>query len=289
MIRLTAAGYASAALAIAVGGLAIVTGDNRIGLLGALAVGLWVVEVVGALWGPRGVTVTRRLPPELWANTPAVLRYTVHNAHRWMPLFAVELQEPGQGAAEVGAIPAGRSAAALLDVTFPERGPVALATVDVCLTHPFGWLSVRVRHSLPAEVTVYPRPAGGHTAPLDGGDGEQAESRALGDGDFGGLRPYQPGDPPRRIHWPTTARLGVPMVALRAAQGHPRRIITVDGASERFEREIARACGEVVRAFRDGAEVGLILPSGRFEPRSGEGWRRTLLTALAREPVGSTP
>ena len=41
---------------------------------------------------------------------------------------------------------------------------------------------------------------------------------------FAGVRPYQPGDPMRRIHWKATARLGVP-VSRRDDPAHEREVL----------------------------------------------------------------
>jgi uncharacterized protein (DUF58 family) len=41
---------------------------------------------------------------------------------------------------------------------------------------------------------------------------------------FAGVRPYQPGDPPRRVHWKATARLGIP-VSRRYDPGQERELL----------------------------------------------------------------
>jgi hypothetical protein len=58
-----------------------------------------------------------------------------------------------------------------------------------------------------------------------------------------------------------------------------------DRRGEAWERELSRACGEVLRGFSLGAHVGLELAGAWMEPRAGDPWRRQLLETLAREPV----
>ena len=104
-------------------------------------------------------------------------------------------------------------------------------------------------------------------------------------GDFVGLREYQGGDRVGSIHWPTSARLGAPVVVVHSAEATQRVVIRVaDVRGAAWERELSRAAGQVLRGFSRGSPVGLELPEHRLEARTGAAWRRTLLDALARAP-----
>ena len=122
----------------------------------------------------------------------------------------------------------------------------------------------------------------------------QAEERAVGHGpgDLVGLRPYRPGDAPRTVHWPTTARVGALYVAERAGEAEGSVEVEVHdvGRGASWERELSRAAGEVHRALQLGRRVGLRLPAidglppRTLAPGAGGSWRRTLFDALARMP-----
>jgi len=60
--------------------------------------------------------------------------------------------------------------------------------------------------------------------------------------------------------------------------------IMAERGGRAWEEALSAACGEVVRAFRQGHAVGLELPDRSLDARPGGGWRRTLLDTLAREP-----
>jgi uncharacterized protein (DUF58 family) len=88
-------------------------------------------------------------------------------------------------------------------------GPVRLHVADL-----FGRAASDREDQLPAELLIRPltaaiRPAGGHRpAP-----GDRPSRRGLIEDPalLAGVRPFQPGDPLRRVHWRATARLGQPV------------------------------------------------------------------------------
>lgn len=96
-----------------------------------------------------------------------------------------------------------------------------------------------------------------------------------------GLRPYAPGDPLRRLHAPTSARAGRPMVVERAVERATEVILRLEGRPGRLEEELAGATGLAVRAFSQGHAVGLELPQQRIAPNGGPQQRRRVLSALA--------
>ncbi|HEV3231770.1 MAG TPA: DUF58 domain-containing protein, partial [Candidatus Dormibacteraeota bacterium] len=112
--------------------------------------------------------------------------------------------------------PSGRSA--WLHLQPPRRGLYRIALLDLRSGWPLGLLQATRRVALEADLLVLPRywlPPGERPADRTEG-GEAARRRGLGE-DFVGLREYQPSDPQRRIHWPTSARTGALMVVATAA------------------------------------------------------------------------
>jgi uncharacterized protein (DUF58 family) len=236
----------------------------------------------------RGIHVIRRLPDELYAGHEAHGRLIVRNTGRWTAWGLRVVEEGGTGAGvTVARLGPGEETALATGWTVGDRGVAELTGLQITSRWPFGWFERTVDQPLPAEIVVYPRPLGGGTRIGHGlpGDADTDDPRP-GDGDFAGLRPYQPGDSLRLIHWPTSARVGEPVIVTRSGAGSERCVVNVDASAEQFEREVSRACGEVLRGFQRGAAVGLIAPSGSYEARAGASWRRVLLGVLAVEPTG---
>jgi len=148
-----------------------------------------------------------------------------------------------------------------------EFGPVRLHIRDLVGRH-----AVTEERALPDRLVVAPRTAAVRDVALARAPiGERrARSGLVHDPAlFGGVRPFQPGDPLRRIHWRATARLGRP-VSRRWEPARSRQVIlvldvrTVEGADwamdwdeDAFEG-LCVAAASVARNLLDGgAAVGL--------------------------------
>jgi uncharacterized protein (DUF58 family) len=281
------------------GGLALlavglVSGNNLVYLVAAPIWSALVLSVPLGWWNLRHVEVRRILPAELYAGREAVGTLLVRNGRRRMAACALELSDEGTGAAGSAArVEVGGVAPVAARWRFGDRGPVRLTAVTVRSRWPFGLTEHALRLPLPAALVVYPRPLPATVPPRSwSGDGAEEQAVGHGPGELLGLRPYQPGDPPRIVHWATTARTGELYVAERAGEAEVSVEVDVRdvGRGASWERELSRATGEVQRALQLGRRVGMRLPAvggapGRtLPPASGGGWRRTLLEALARMP-----
>lgn len=127
---------------------------------------------------------------------------------------------------------------------------------------------------------------------------------------FAGVRAYQPGDPPRRIHWRASARVGVP-VSKRFEPVNERHVVlaidlqTVPGPhwlmlfDDDLVEALCVAAASLARRFlRDGAACGLLigtqLAGGRrwayLPPAAASGQLGRIEDVLARvEPIISLP
>ncbi len=291
--RLTRDGWVLGVLASALTAVAAFSGNN---LLVLVAAALWAVGLVAVplgAWNLRGLVVRRMLPAELFAGRDASGQLLVRNGRRWGASGALEVLDRGTLAAgEVSALPAGRTASVPARWCFDRRGPAQLSVVEIRSTFPFGLAEHRVDLPVPAQLLVYPRPLpASAVGRRRRGAGEQPVDRAGGTGDFHGLRAFRPGDSRRRVHWPTSARLGQIVVVERNTETEMAVEVEVRAArGVAWERELSRATGEVQRAFGQGRTVGLVLPATpqrparRLPPSTGGMWRRTLLDALALQP-----
>ncbi len=128
---------------------------------------------------------------------------------------------------------------------------------------------------LPRPLAVGPRPsAPAHPFPeLFGTSGEGAPRPAAVGDIVRGVRDYVPGDPVRRVHWPSSARRGDLVVKEVEEPGAPRLVVALDlgGGAAAGELAAARAAWYAYEALRRGYEVVLATaePSGPVVGRMG--------------------
>lgn len=284
-VRLTRDGGWFMLVLVGVGLASFNTGNNLLYLALSAMLALLVVQNVLGEANLRGIRVERRLPAELFAGEGAEGALAVVAERPALPSVGLRVEElDGSGAqALLPPIPAGGRGEAPATWTLPTRGWRALGSVQVSSTWPFG-LFVRSRVlPLPGEVLVYPpRRLGAAAWAGQGGGLEQEDPRRRGgDGELVGLRLYQPGDPVRRVHWRTSARVGQPVVVERAAPQALRCVVRVRPEAPDLEEELARACGQVVAQLGRGLAVGLELGEQVLPAGQGAAHRRRLLGALA--------
>ncbi|MQY13699.1 hypothetical protein SRB5_38490 [Streptomyces sp. RB5] len=183
---------------------------------------------------PRDVGLVR--PPELPGEpvASAVLRWEVR-ALRW-------------GRTVVGPVRVRASAAAGLRVTELRTGPLRLAV----LPEPEPVEAALV----PA---VLPRRIGEHPAPVPG-EGTEFEA----------IRPFQPGDRPRRVNWAVSARRRAPYVTVRQEERSYDVVLVLDtlqraGAFGRdsLDLSVRGASGLAAAHLARGERVGLVAAGGR--------------------------
>lgn len=289
--RLTAEGGWFLVVTVGVMLAAVNTGNNLLYLVLACLLATLLASNFLAEWNLRGLRLARRLPDEVFAETPAPGAFVVENGRRLGAAWTLHLMErhPDSGAVLAEArslrVVAGARAEVPARWVLPERGPARLCRLTVESHWPFGLMRRWRSFDVPAELLVYPRPVSGMVSRSHGGRGEQVPDprRRSQSGDLVGLRPYVPGDSLRSVHWPTSARTGRPMVVERQGEHAEEVEILVDPRARR-EDALGRATGELLRQFQWGRAVGLVLDGQRHRARAGGGWRRHLLTLLALAP-----
>jgi uncharacterized protein (DUF58 family) len=293
--RLTPRGRAFVALGVLLLGAAVWTANNQLFLvLGALC-SLLLLDLALGAWNLRGLTLARRLPAELYAGRRGQGSLLLTNPRRGLAAVALACAERagGEAGAEVAWIGPRTEIEVPVAWRFPSRGRYQLEDLEVSSRFPFGLLEHALRLPRPAEVLVWPAPVPRHgTAPQATSGSHRADDhrwdpRRGGTGDFLDLREYAPGDSPRQIHWPTSARLGRPMVVVRGREADDQVMVTLappDTDPVRWERAIGDACGQVVQHVRRGHAVGLAVGARTWPARRGTGQLRALLTALALLP-----
>jgi len=171
----------------------------------------------------KGLEVTRRLPPTVFAGQHFSIELEVTNKKPKSGSFAVwirdELQRRVPGgeksiASEVYIphIPGGESRKSSYQGVLDRRGLYRFQPLKLSSRFPLGLLRTMIRLDQPQKLLVLP--AIGRLSPvwhrLLATDGEAAggkhNGRNSGEGDFYGLREWRAGDAQARIHWRTSAR-----------------------------------------------------------------------------------
>jgi uncharacterized protein (DUF58 family) len=148
-------------------------------------------------------------------------------------------------------LPAGGVAEVRVELRPLRRGLLNLAGVTVARRDPFGLVRGLRRIALPDTLLVLPRRYPVPPIRLAGTrkfqQGGVAQASSVGDSEeFAALRDYRPGDPRRRIHWRSWARVGRPVVREHQDEFFARHALVLDtfaGAEhgERFEAAVSVA------------------------------------------------
>lgn len=199
-------------------------------------------------------------------------------------------------------------------VRFLRRGAYDLGNATLTAGDLLGVFQVSREQHIGASVLVYPRLLAERElpAPLSLLMEETVSRRFLLTDPFlvRGIRPYQPGDPVRDIHWSASARTGQTQVRLHDYTARTRLMVVLNGelradqwgdvlmdyetvAVERAIRVAATLC---VRAVRAGLCVGFAanMPQGKtrestvLPPEGGIAREEELLCAFARLRVVRT-
>ena len=185
-----------------------------------------------------------------------------------------------------------------------HRGVYTLGPVRVRAGDPFGLGEREVLLSAPLEAIVYPRvvPLRRLALPLRHPTLDAASRRGLVTDPTrtAWLRAYQPGDPPRLVHWPATARQGALQVRVPEPTTTLQVSLVLDAASfdtvlalyreTLFELTVSALASIAVYLHQAGHPVGLFAnarPPVTLPPSANPAQLETLLEGLARIELGS--
>ena len=275
-----------------------------LGLIGALAP-LWV------LWSVRGARVTRMLPAE--RVTEGVTFSAMIEVRRalspdgWGRLEVVDELSGTRFAPGGSGSPLRRTRVARVRVTaaLDRRGEHRIEPPQLRARDPFALARASRPGDGPVQtVLVLPRtepvswrgPGGGPR--LAGGRGNDA-SEALAASDLEGLRPYRPGTPASRIHWPALAR-GRGLIERRLqADAEQRPLLVLDARLRGRDLEpldaAVRAAASIVLELARAGGCGLLLPGQAraivIDPTLS-GWpdvhARLAVVGTPADPVGAS-
>jgi uncharacterized protein (DUF58 family) len=248
-------------------------------LLGSVA----IVSVLHAYRNLAELNVSLARAEPVFAGEIACFPVHLENSSR-QARFSIGISRNGreQGFADIAS---GGQATLALRIPTSRRGVLRAGRFTVFTRYPIGLFFAWAPVELEAVCVVYPQPddaplpAPPRHAPL----GEFAAA-GNGDEDFSGLRPYQPGDSPRRIAWKASLRGETLLTKTFAGQAKDEMWLDWNDlpAHLGIEARLSRLTSWVLRADRSGLCYGLRLPGRQWAPAAGEQHRQRCLEALAR-------
>ncbi len=127
------------------------------------------------------------------------------------PAAMIQIDTPAGTLLRVAALAAGAEANVLPEQVFWKRGVYAHGEANLVSVYPFGFMQAVRPLRLAGEVVVYPAvyetqspKAAGYDAMVGGK--YRGNRRSAAGSSFAGLRPFQPGDPLKQIHWKSSSK-----------------------------------------------------------------------------------
>ncbi len=291
--------------------------NNLLFLAFSIAIGAGVAS--GLLSGAMmmGARAERSLPASAAVGAPMTIRYTLHNRSRFLPIFAVAIEEHAgtprrraKSASWTKYLPAPRAALLHLGpgesmeipvVVVPTRRGVAkFSGIRLVTAFPFGLVRKSITFDSRASLVVAPRSErlrrDAAANLLSRSESGLASAPTLGRGDeFYGVRDYVPGDSPRLISWRATARSGSLVVREHTAPtsgslwivlnlNAPEAASGAKPEDDPTEQAAALAASLVDAAIAAGVEVGFAAPDSgvTIAPGSAPRQRPAIMSALAQ-------
>jgi uncharacterized protein (DUF58 family) len=232
-------------------------------------IGLVVLGFGAWLWvglAAQGAGVRRDVgPPVVEEEEPYPVRLTLPRGLVGPP--GGELVEPLLG--RTIPVQASMTRRIRVDVRFARRGRRRLEPARLTIADPLG-LARRDLLSEPAEVLVLPRiqpvsVSGSAWTDRLAGEAERMAAHAA-ELELDTLRPYRPGTPASRIHWPTVARTGEMMERRLISDVDVRPLVVLDprapATPEALDMAVRAAASLTVHLARTGG-CSLLLPGDR--------------------------
>jgi uncharacterized protein (DUF58 family) len=266
--HLTAAIAGPVVAAAALGALSVLTGSAWLMLLAGAGVGLVVAALV---LRPRlgDLTVSMIGPDRVAVGEPVTHRLHVRNSGA-MSSPPLRLTHALRGLADqsvyVVGLPPGGSAEVDITRTAGRRGVTPGCEIRLESSAPLGLLAVTRTTSYQQPFVVHPAVVAPDQSPSRQSGGDDAIDPVPGPGlDIAGIREWQHGDDPRRVHWRSTARRGRLIVAERGLGAATALCLAVVGPSEApdWEEVVALAAATCRAAQVDGRQVTVRAWNGR--------------------------
>jgi uncharacterized protein (DUF58 family) len=286
-IQLTKAGWVGAFLIVWVPLAALLTMNNFLFIIFSMLVGVAIVSHRLAVQNLRSISVVRRFPEEIFAQSRFALEYVLQSDNRAWGSVAITLHEfsplvNGDGGVPVPRVTPRQNLTVTGLFTIAHRGDQEIGNAMLASSFPFGLAVYRRQVKLTDTVLVFPAVEPVREPPpiWNGGVGGAIERQdPLGGMPFN-FRQYVAGDPCKHIDWKKSARTGDLITRVLAAEGAEEVVIRLPAHPS--EAAISRVASLVAHFGRMGAPIALHGPGIATPAGTGPAVVRKMLTILAR-------
>lgn len=275
-MRLTSRGW----LTLLGGGVTIIAG-LVVGMRELLVIGATAIFVaLGAALALRTarvrLQVTREVrPARVPVDGSCRIELTLRNtAVRRSPVVVVSdpVGDGHHARLRLAPLAVGRRATLQYRLPVKRRGIVTVGPLEIEMADPFGLAEKRFATRSVIDVIVLPRIHDLDAVPSAPGDEPESglhhhRTLATAQEEFSTLREFQPGDDVRKVHWPSTARLGRPIVRQFDEPWQRRTTVVLDVRSscqdhESFERAVSAAASVISLCASRNEPVRLVTTGG---------------------------
>ncbi|OGP37967.1 MAG: hypothetical protein A2022_05140 [Deltaproteobacteria bacterium GWF2_42_12] len=288
------------AILFVIGIAAINTGNNLLYLVVAMMLSLIVISGILSESTLRNIEICRTMPLHIFADTPALVRWTILNMKSLVPSFSITIEElPNKKlTAEAGYIlklPSQTHLTQTKSYVFRKRGWHQIDGFKINTRFPFGFFLKGRRLYAPLNILVYPKLK--HfidTAESSHGKMGDTITKAKGQGaQLYNIRDYTLDDDSRLIHWKSSAKT----LRLMAKEFEKEKkklvkiifyntLLELPGYEEKFEDMVEKAAGLADYFINSGFKVSFKSLSAELPPKSGREQLYRILRELALiEPV----
>ncbi len=166
----------------------------------------------------------------------------------------------------------------------PRRGLMRPEKLEIQTRYPTGLAVAWSYLRFDLDTIVYPAPLNSITSQEDRAIDcaeEEGHAKAEGVTNFAGVRDYQRGDSPRRVHWAKFAQTGELYTKTFEDNQNQERWLQWSAQHGDTERRLSALCTLVLEAHQNNERYGLDLPGQTIKPNTGLPHRDTCLRALA--------
>ncbi|MDO4575838.1 MAG: DUF58 domain-containing protein [Planctomycetia bacterium] len=236
---------------------------NLLLLLSAFMAGPLVFHLFLPRWIVRGISLKRTVPESVFPGEKCYFTVELSTLSFFRFGGVTVDARPGGAKFQLESVressEAGKARQTLrYSATFDHRGEYTLPDVTVCSDYPFGYTCARRTFSDGAQILVLPKFASRFPScpdiPTDEATTGQTRPHFLPSmGDFCGLRPFQRGDLPGRIHWRASARHDALLVQQNDAPQQTHFALVADFTDDddaRFEQAVSIVAAVVHEMLR---------------------------------------
>jgi uncharacterized protein (DUF58 family) len=232
----------------------------------------------------RGLSVSVRLPDEVYAGVQTLVSIRIQNGKRLLPSFLITATI-AQNPTSFVLLDPGKAENGSLLLAFPTRGLHGLPLAVISSPFPVNFFVRYIRVPVPGSFSVFPAPRPS-SLPLAGGKPDAGAVKSYPapghDGELAKISDYRGGESLKLIHWRLSAKHEDFKVKQMTATAVDPVLLEIDQVPGRDLDERLSHCAFLInRLVRGGRPVGLKLADRVIAPAATRLHRLKLLGELA--------